>query len=187
MKNYKKIITFAVSLAMLGTTSAHASAYEDIIHTHTSDSADGDVNKDGKFNISDVVIFQRWLLSVPDTKLNDWTAADFYNDNILDVFDLCLMKQKLVLSDNEQHLVWSDEFSGESLDDSKWSYELGNWKLDANGNYITNGWGNNEQQFYTDSNAAVKDGILTISARKEHYSSFTSKTSYRFTNCRVES
>ena len=109
MKNYKKIITFAVSLAMLGTTSAYASAYEDIIHTHTSDSADGDVNKDGKFNISDVVIFQRWLLSVPDTKLNDWTAADFYNDNILDVFDLCLMKQKLVLSDNEQHLVWSDE------------------------------------------------------------------------------
>ncbi|MBQ4533928.1 MAG: family 16 glycosylhydrolase, partial [Ruminococcus sp.] len=186
MKNYKKIITFAVSLAMLGTTSAHASAYEDIIHTHTSDSADGDVNKDGKFNISDVVIFQRWLLSVPDTKLNDWTAADFYNDNILDVFDLCLMKQKLVLSDNEQHLVWSDEFSGESLDDSKWSYELGNWKLDANGNYITNGWGNNEQQFYTDSNAAVKDGILTISARKEHYSDKV-QGEYEYTSARLSS
>lgn len=186
MKNYKKIITFAVSLAMLGTTSAHASAYEDIIHTHTSDSADGDVNKDGKFNISDVVIFQRWLLSVPDTKLNDWTAADFYNDNILDVFDLCLMKQKLVLSDNEQHLVWSDEFSGESLDDLKWSYELGNWKLDANGNYITNGWGNNEQQFYTDSNAAVKDGILTISARKEHYSDKV-QGEYEYTSARLSS
>ncbi len=67
-------------------------------------------------------------------------------------------------------LQWSDEFDGDSLDMSKWSYELGNWKLDAAGNYITGGWGNNEQEFYTDCNTTVKDGVLTIAARHENWS-----------------
>lgn len=66
-------------------------------------------------------------------------------------------------------LIWSDEFDSNLIDMENWSYELGNWKLDENGNYITNGWGNNEQQFYTDRNASVNDGILTISARHENY------------------
>lgn len=56
----------------------------------------GDVNKDGDFNIADVVALQKWLLSVPDITLDDWKAADFCNDNVLDVFDLCLMKDKLI-------------------------------------------------------------------------------------------
>lgn len=66
-------------------------------------------------------------------------------------------------------LIWSDEFDGTSVNMDNWSYELGNWMFDENGNYITNGWGNNEQEFYTDSNATVKDGILTISAKHEPY------------------
>jgi hypothetical protein len=35
-------------------------------------------------------------LAVPDTKLADWQAGEFCNDNRLDVFDLCLMKQELL-------------------------------------------------------------------------------------------
>lgn len=56
----------------------------------------GDVNMDGEFNISDIVIFQKWLLAVPDTELKDWRAADLCQDNRLDVFDLCLMRRELV-------------------------------------------------------------------------------------------
>lgn len=56
----------------------------------------GDVNCDGEFNIADVVILQKWLLAVPDIKLNNWKAADFYNDEKLDVFDLCLMKREIL-------------------------------------------------------------------------------------------
>ncbi|MDE7105434.1 MAG: polysaccharide deacetylase family protein [Ruminococcus sp.] len=56
----------------------------------------GDVNKDGKFNISDVITFQKWLLAVPDTHLADWKAADFCNDEKLNVFDFCLMKKELI-------------------------------------------------------------------------------------------
>lgn len=55
----------------------------------------GDVNEDREFSIADVLRFQKWLLCVPDTNLPDWKAADFNEDNILNAFDLCLMKQNL--------------------------------------------------------------------------------------------
>ncbi len=56
----------------------------------------GDCNCDGVFNVSDVVLLQKWLLAVPDTHVEDWKAADLCKDNKLDVFDLCLMKRKLI-------------------------------------------------------------------------------------------
>lgn len=56
----------------------------------------GDVNDDGEFNVSDVVLLQKWLLAVPDTHLANWKAVDFCNDNKLNVFDLCLMKRELI-------------------------------------------------------------------------------------------
>lgn len=66
-------------------------------------------------------------------------------------------------------LLWSDEFNGTSLNKSNWSYDIGtgDW-----------GWGNNEQQYYTDteSNVKVSNGSLKIIARKEKKStaSYTS-------------
>lgn len=56
----------------------------------------GDVNADGKFDIADVVLLQKWLLAVPDVKLVDWKAADLCEDDRLNVFDLCLMKRELL-------------------------------------------------------------------------------------------
>ena len=56
----------------------------------------GDCNGDGEFNVSDVVLLQKWLLAVPDIHFANWRAADFTKDNRLDVFDLCLMKRKLI-------------------------------------------------------------------------------------------
>lgn len=61
----------------------------------------GDVNADGKLNISDIVLFQKWLLAVPDTKLSDWNRADLCRDGRLDVFDLCLMKRELISQNQE--------------------------------------------------------------------------------------
>ena len=58
--------------------------------------ASGDVNADGEFNISDAVIFQKWLLGSAKYSLTDWKAADFCNDGKLDIFDLICMKKKLV-------------------------------------------------------------------------------------------
>ena len=57
---------------------------------------EGDVNLDGECNVSDVVLLQKCLLAVPDTHLACWQAANLCEDDRLDVFDLCLMKRKLI-------------------------------------------------------------------------------------------
>jgi len=59
-------------------------------------------------------------------------------------------------------LVWADEFDGTSVDPSKWSFQLG----DGSDEGIP-GWGNNELQYYTEDNATVAGGLLTITAREE--------------------
>lgn len=56
----------------------------------------GDVNADGKFDISDVVLLQKWLLGSSDVTLPNWKAADFCEDGKLNVLDLCMMKCKLI-------------------------------------------------------------------------------------------
>ncbi len=56
----------------------------------------GDVNMDGKFDLTDVVLVQKWLLAVPNTTLVNWKAGDLCQDGKLDVFDLCMMKRELV-------------------------------------------------------------------------------------------
>ena len=56
----------------------------------------GDLNADGEFGISDVILFQKWLLAVPDTHLPYWRAVDFVQDRKLDVFDLGTMKMLLL-------------------------------------------------------------------------------------------
>ncbi|WP_036814991.1 carbohydrate binding domain-containing protein [Pontibacillus yanchengensis] len=66
-------------------------------------------------------------------------------------------------------LVWSDEFMTEDIDESKWQYDIGNWIVDENGNGVAPGWGNNESEYYTDSdeNSYIEDGKLVIKAQKE--------------------
>ncbi len=56
----------------------------------------GDVNGDGKFDISDVVTFQKWLLRKSGATLSNWKNADFDGNKKLNVFDLCLMKKEYV-------------------------------------------------------------------------------------------
>lgn len=55
-------------------------------------------------------------------------------------------------------LVWSDEFDGEFIDRTKWSFDVDCW-----------GGGNAERQCFTDSlgNARIEDGALVITARRE--------------------
>ncbi len=59
----------------------------------------GDVNASGKVDIADLVLLQKWLLSVPDTYLPNWKAGDLCQDEKLDVFDLCALR-RLLLSDH---------------------------------------------------------------------------------------
>ena len=56
----------------------------------------GDANGDGKFTVADAVILQKWLLAVPHVRLANWEACDLCEDGKIDVFDLCVLKRKLV-------------------------------------------------------------------------------------------
>ena len=56
----------------------------------------GDVNEDGVFSVADVLLLQKWLLAVPDADLANWKAADLCQDNVINVLDLCFMKQMLI-------------------------------------------------------------------------------------------
>ena len=64
-------------------------------------------------------------------------------------------------------LVWQDEFASTTIDETKWTHEIGG-----------NGWGNQEEQYYTDrvENSYIENGNLVIEAKKESYngSSYTS-------------
>lgn len=53
-----------------------------------------DVNADGEFSAADLVVFQKWLLG--NGSLANQKAADIYNDDRLDIFDLVFMKRLLI-------------------------------------------------------------------------------------------
>src|SRR4051794_15414554 len=57
------------------------------------------------------------------------------------------------------NLVWSDEFEGKGLDETK-------WEVIVNGR----GGGNHELQYYRKENVRVEGGMLVIEARKEQFS-----------------
>jgi beta-glucanase (GH16 family) len=66
-------------------------------------------------------------------------------------------------------LIWSDEFNYSGAPDpEKWNMETGG-----------GGWGNNELQYYTEENAYVDGGLLTITAKKE------SVGGYEYTSSRM--
>lgn len=53
----------------------------------------GDANADGVFDSADAVMLQKWLVGKGD--LTDWKASDLYEDDTINVFDLCLMKKMI--------------------------------------------------------------------------------------------
>lgn len=83
-------------------------------------------------------------------------------------------------------LVWSDEFDGNSLDESKWGYQLGTRSVDGT-KLGPESWGNGEKQCYTKDALSVSDGTLKITARKlkeplekRHYTSARIRTKNKF-------
>ncbi len=69
-----------------------------------------------------------------------------------------LMLLACSLNAQNWNLVWSDEFNGSIGPD--WVFEIGTG---------SNGWGNNELQYYRQQNASIENGQLVITARQENF------------------
>ena len=91
------------------------------------------------------------------------------NDQAYEATEECARKIVTHYGNQERNwnISWSDEFNNDSLDNSKWSYMVG-----TGSNYSGDGWGNNEQQYYTDgdnTSFVTADGAkcLKITAKKD--------------------
>ena len=107
----KKISTIiaicAASVLLMTSMDAVAvSTTDDAVNNETAAASMGDVNIDGTFDAADVVLLQKWLLAIPDAHLADWKAANYCNDEYLNVSDLCLMKRAFIKKqDSENKLL----------------------------------------------------------------------------------
>ena len=54
----------------------------------------GDVNSDGSLTVADLVMLEKWLLGTGD--IVDWQVGDLRKDSILDVYDMCLMREEII-------------------------------------------------------------------------------------------
>lgn len=84
----KKRITALISSAFLGVLSvANVTA--------VSSGIKGDINNDGVFNIADMVTLQKWILNDAN-EIQNWKAADLCSDDILNAFDMSMMRRLLL-------------------------------------------------------------------------------------------
>ena len=86
---------------------------------------------------------------------------------------LVVVSQYAISAHAAWHLTWADEFNGNQLNLSDWTFQTG-----------CSGWGNNELQCYTHNrheNTRVENGHLVIDARVENYEG------HHFTSARLNS
>ncbi len=78
--------------------------------------------------------------------------------------------------------IWADEFEGDALDTDNWQYAIGD------GCPELCGWGNNEAQYYTDSeeNVKVENGNLVITAKRQAMEGKDFTSARIFTKDKVE-
>ncbi len=89
LENAQPVTTTTVTTTQTTTTTQPATS-------EISSSVRGDVNADGRFEVADIVLLQKWLLNVQGTWLADWRAGDLVEDGILDIFDLCAMRELII-------------------------------------------------------------------------------------------
>ena len=65
--------------------------------TRTNTGLLGDANLDGKVDVDDVVMLQKWLLCAGD--LTCWQNVDLCEDGVIDAFDLCMLRRVIAVKE----------------------------------------------------------------------------------------
>ena len=92
----------------------------------------GDVNSDGKFDARDSAELQKWLAH-DGTELADCEKGDFNRDGIVNIFDLCLMKEALLCNAEKGRTV--NVSTAEELQQALQNAAAGDTILLAGGEY----------------------------------------------------
>lgn len=149
----KKIVLLILSVAVMA---------QSCMFSVNAESVKGDVNTDGEFNIADIVLFQKWLLAVPDVALADWSAGDLQEDNKLNVFDLCLMKRRLLYSVNRVRVTNTEELKS-ALENAAAGDEI----IIAEGEYIYSGPTLKGYMFTSSADGTEEEPIIIRSENPE--------------------
>ena len=85
---------------------------------------------------------------------------------------LFILSFRITLFGQCEKLVWSDEFDGPSIDNTKWTFETGNGQ---------GGWGTGQLDYCTTrpENVRIENGVLVQEIRKENY------VNYQYTSARM--
>lgn len=72
--------------------------YEEVYSSNTPipEYLTGDVNADGSFNMSDIILMQKHLIGIGTLVNHD--AGDVFKDGSINVFDICQMKHLITLN-----------------------------------------------------------------------------------------
>lgn len=164
--NKHEIASLTKNVAPVISEDAQAVAGKDVVLTFVD--ADGAYTKEingVKVNGTEVakdqykveqgkITLNQALFTVPEKKGKENFAieinAHWYNTNHVN---------QIVYEKQQWKLTWEDDFNENSLDLTKWSYQEG-----TGAEYGLDGWGNNEQQYYTRDNLKLEDGELVITA-----------------------
>ena len=101
--------------------------------------------------------------SEENTSKSDETFSSQIEDSTNPVSSSKSETSSAPVSSQDSNLLWNDEFNGNSIDENKWAFDIGN------GNQ---GWGNWEKEYYRKENAYVSNGTLKIVAKNESYGGF---------------
>ncbi|MDE6788919.1 MAG: right-handed parallel beta-helix repeat-containing protein [Ruminococcus sp.] len=128
MNLIKKISSFIIASLLVSALNINNMADAFII-----DNINGDVNADGEVTVADAIMMQNFL--VGNGSLIDWKAGDFNSDDRIDVFDFCILIDKIAPQSKNSVYVKDTEELKSALANAQAGDEI----ILAEGEYIYSG------------------------------------------------
>ncbi|MDE5570119.1 MAG: right-handed parallel beta-helix repeat-containing protein [Ruminococcus sp.] len=128
MNLIKKISSFIIASLLVSALNINNMADAFII-----DNINGDVNADGEVTVADAIMMQNFL--VGNGSLIDWKAGDFNSDDRIDVFDFCILRDKIAPQSKNSVYVKDTEELKSALANAQAGDEI----ILAEGEYIYSG------------------------------------------------
>lgn len=153
MDMIKKISSFIFTISLVSVL---------VIHSTAGAVVSGDVNNDGEVNIADAVMMQNFIIS--NDSLADWKAGDFNGDNRIDVFDFCILRDRIAPQNKNQVYVKDTEELKSALANAQAGDEI----IIAEGEYIYSGSTSKGHMFTGEADGTEEKPIIIRSENPEN-------------------